>query len=107
MTHYPGAAASLREGLEDTFTNNRLELSPALRRCLATTNIIKSPHAGVQLRTNRVSRWRDDKMMLRWVAAAFLENGRNFRRLLGYRGLWRLKAKLENEVVLDSKQKAA
>jgi putative transposase len=58
-THYPGAAASLREGLEETFTINRLELSPALRRCLGTTNIIESPHAGGRLRTNRVNRWRD------------------------------------------------
>ena len=106
-THYPGAAASLREGLEETFTINRLELSPTLRRCLGTTNIIESPHAGVRLRTNRVSRWRDGKMVLRWAAAAFLATEKNFRRILGYRDLWMLKAKLENEVVLDSKQKAA
>jgi hypothetical protein len=46
-------------------------------------------------------------MVLRWVAAAFLATEKNFRRILGYRDLWMLKAKLENEVVLDSKQKAA
>jgi len=106
-TYYPGAAASLREGLEETFTINRLELSPALRRCLGTTNIIESPHAGVRLRTNRVSRWRDGKMVLRWVAAAFLATEKNFRRIQGYRDLWMLKAKLDNEVALDYKQKAA
>lgn len=106
-THYPGAAASLREGLEETFTINRLELSPTLRRCLGTTNIIESPHAGVRLRTNRVSRWQDGKMVLRWVAAAFLETEKNFRRILGYRDLWMLKVKLDNEVALDSKQMAA
>jgi len=106
-THYPGAAASLREGLEETFTINRLELSPALRRCLGTTNIIESPHAGVRLRTNRVSRWQDGQMVLRWVAAAFLQTEKNFRRIQGYRDLWMLKAKLENEAILDSKQKAA
>jgi len=55
-THYPGAAASLQGGLEETFTINRLGLSLALRRCLGTTNIMESPHAGVRLRTNRVSR---------------------------------------------------
>jgi len=106
-THYPGAAASLREGLEETFTINRLELSPTLRRCLGTTNIIESPHAGVRLRTNRVNRWRDGKMVLRWVAAAFLATERNFRRIQGYRDLWMLKAKLESEVALDSKPMAA
>ncbi len=45
-THYPGAAASQRESLEETFTINRLGLSLSLRRCLGTTNIIESPHAG-------------------------------------------------------------
>ncbi|MBM4273039.1 MAG: hypothetical protein FJ134_01035 [Deltaproteobacteria bacterium] len=104
-THYPGAAASLREGLEETFTINRLELSPTLRRCLGTTNIIESPYAGVRLRTNRVSRWRDGQMVLRWVAAAFLETEKNFRGIQGYRDFWMLKAKLENEVALDSKKR--
>lgn len=106
-THYPGAAASLREGLEETFTINRLELSPTRRRCVGTTNIIESPHAGVRLRTNRVSRWQEGKMVLRWVAAAFLETEKNFRRIQGFRDLWMLKAKLENEVALDSKPMAA
>jgi hypothetical protein len=41
------------------------------------------------------------------VAAVFPATEQNFRRILGYRELWRLKAKLENEVVLDSKQEAA
>jgi transposase-like protein len=106
-THYPGAAASLREGLEETFTINRLELPATLRRCLGTTTSIESPHAGVRLRTNRVSRWRDGTMVLRWVAAAFLATEKDFRRIQGYRDLWMLKAKLENEVALDVRQAAA
>lgn len=63
-THDPGAAASLGKGLEKTFTKNRLELPPTLCRCRGTNNIIESPHAGVRLRTNRVSCCRDDKMVL-------------------------------------------
>jgi len=82
-------------------------LSPTLRRCLGATNIIESPHAGVRQRTNRVSRWRDGHMALRWVAAAFLETEKNFRRILGYRDLWILKAKLDNEVALDLRQAAS
>jgi len=45
--HHPDAAASLLEGLDEMFTINRLDLSPILRRCLGTTNIIESPHSGV------------------------------------------------------------
>jgi putative transposase len=33
-TEYPDAAASLLEGLEETFTVNRLGLTAALIRCL-------------------------------------------------------------------------
>src|SRR2546429_451055 len=62
------AAASLLEGLEECFTINRLEIPTSLHRCLATTNVIESPHAGVRMRTNRVSRWKDGKMLQRWVS---------------------------------------
>ncbi len=102
---YPDAAASLREGLEETFTLNRLNLSPSLSRCLVTTNIVESPHSGVRLRTNRVSRWRDGQMVKRWVAAALLAGEKNFRRIMGYRDLWMLEAYLRGEA--KSKGEAA
>jgi transposase-like protein len=105
--HHPDAAASLREGLEETFTINRLELSSSLRLCLATTNVIESPHSGVRMRTGRVSRWKDGNMVLRWTAAAFLETEKSFRRIQGYRDLWMLKAKLQDDVSLDTKEKVA
>jgi putative transposase len=91
---HPDAAASLREGLEEMFTVNRLGLSPALMRCLSSTNIIESPHSGVRLRTRRICRWRDGRMVLRWAAAAFLMTEKHFRKIQGYRDLWMLKAVL-------------
>jgi len=104
---YPGAAASLLEGLEETFTINRLELPASLCRCLASTNIIESPYSGVRMRTHRVSRWKNGSMVLRWVASAFLAAERNFRRIQGYRDLWMLKAKLESDTPLRTKDEAA
>ena len=92
---YPDAAASLREGLEEMFTVNRLGLSSALCRCLSSTNIIESPHSGVRLRTRRICHWRDGRMVLRWAAAALLMTEKNFRKIQGYRDLWMLKAALE------------
>ena len=92
---YPSAAASLREGLEETFTINRLELPAKLRRCLGTTNLLESPHAGMRRRTGRVTRWRDGQMVLRWFAAGYLETEKHFRRIMGYEHLWVLKAKLQ------------
>lgn len=104
---YPSAAASLREGLEELFTVNRLELSAALCRCLATTNLIESPHAGVRLRTGRVTRWQDPGMAVRWAAAAFLETEHHFRRIMGYQDLWMLKAYLDVRKDVTSQEKVA
>lgn len=89
---YPSAAASLLEGLEECFTINRLDVPASLHRCLATTNIIESPHAGVRLRTRRVCRWRDGGMVKRWMASALLATEKNFRKIMGYRDLWALDA---------------
>jgi putative transposase len=94
---YPSAAASLLEGLEETFTINRIGLPPQLRRCLATTNIIESPNAGVRLRTRRVTNWKEGQMVLRWAATAFLATEANFHRLAGHRDLWTLKAFLDQD----------
>lgn len=92
--HYPDAAASLREGLEETFTINRLELPGTLRHCLGSTNIIESNFSGVRMRTRRVRRWRNAQMVLRWVSTAFLKAEENYHRIKGHRDLWTLQAKL-------------
>jgi transposase-like protein len=94
---YPSAAASLREGLAEMFAVSRLGLSPSLSRCLVSTNVIESPHSGVRLRTRKVCRWRDGKMVLRWAAAALLMTEQNFRKIMGYRDLWMLKAALDQK----------
>jgi transposase-like protein len=92
---WPQAAASLREGLDETFTINAIGLPGKLRRCLATTNLIESPGSGVRLRTRRVCRWRDGMMVLRWAASAYLATENSFRRIMGYEQLWTLDAYLK------------
>ena len=88
----PAAANSLREGLEECFTINRLGIPSSLHRCLATTNVIESPQSGVRMRTRRVCRWRDATMVQRWAAASFLATETNFRRIMGWKDLWQLEA---------------
>jgi transposase-like protein len=88
QAQYPDAAASLLEGLEESFTVNRIKLTPALMRCLCTTNIIENPNAAVRRVTGRICHWRDAQMVLRWMASAYLEAERCFRRIPGYRDLW-------------------
>lgn len=94
---YPSAAASILEGLEETFTVNRLGLPPKLRRCLSTTNLIESPHSGVRMRTRRVSRFRGEEMVMYWAASAWLEVEKSFRRIQGYQELWVLKSVLDDD----------
>ncbi len=93
---YPSAAASLLEGLEECFTINRLGVPPTLMRCLATTNIIESPHAGVRIQTRRVTHWQNGKMVIRWLASAFIRTEKRFNKIMGYRDLWTLEAILNN-----------
>ena len=95
-TLHPSAAGSLREGMGETFTVNRLGLPGALRRCLCTTNVIESPNSGIRQRTGRVSRWKDRSMLLRWVATALIETEKSFRRIMGWKQMWILKSCLDN-----------
>jgi putative transposase len=105
---HPDAAGSLLEGLEETFTVNRMQLSPALMRGLATTNIIENPNGRVRTVTHRVARYRDAHMALRWTAAGYLEAQKSFRRLLGCDDLWMLEIALERKTVpIERGKKAA
>jgi transposase-like protein len=100
---YPSAAASLLEGLEECFTINRLDLPPSLHRCLATTNIIESPHAGVRIQTRRVTHWQNGKMVLRWMASAFIRTEKRFNKIMSHRDLWALEAILNPSATASQK----
>ncbi len=92
---WPSAAGSLREGLSELFTINRLGLPSELRRCLGTTNLIDNGHSALRERVRRVKHWQSGSMALRWTAVAFDAISQGFRRIMGYNHLWMLKAALE------------
>jgi putative transposase len=93
---HPGAAASLREGLDDLLTIKELGLGGSkLERTLSTTNLIENLIGAVRRLSGRVKRWRSGKMVVRWSAAAVLEAERGFRRIKSYRELGKLIAALE------------
>ena len=83
---YPSAAASVREGLDETLTVIGLGLSARLQRSLATTNAVESLLSRTRHVKHNVKRWRGGAMVLRWVAAGVLEAAKGFRRLKGYTG---------------------
>jgi putative transposase len=97
---HPGAAASLREGLEETLTITRLGVKGALKRTLESTNPCESMIECVRRSSRNVKHWQSGDMALRWTAAGMLEAERQFRRIIGYRDLAKLAVAVEREVTL-------
>jgi len=95
---HPGAAASLKEGLEETFTIARLKVAPSLARTLRSTNAIESMIDISKDHARNVKRWRDGTMALRWCAAGMQEAKKQFHRVQGYRHLPALRGALEATV---------
>ena len=91
---YPSAAASVREGLDETLTILTLGLSDRLRQSVATTNAIESLISRSRHVKRNVKRWRGGHMVLRWTAAAILEAVKGFRRLKGHKDMPKLVAGL-------------
>jgi transposase-like protein len=106
----PAAAASLREGMEETLTVVKLGLPELLRRTFATTNPVESALSVAVKVTGRVKRWRDGDMRLRWCTAGLLRAEVGFRRIKGHKQLPLLVAALErlsNPKPLDARKKTA
>jgi transposase-like protein len=107
---HPDAAASLREGLEETITLKDMKLPTWLERTLSTTNPIENLNGAIRRVTRNVKRWRDGSMIRRWVATAIFEATRGFRRLRGCQGMPALIAALrgaEQTTRIDHEEQAA
>lgn len=102
----PDAAASLREGLEETLTVLKLGLPSTLARSFSTTNAIENMLGAVRRVTRNVKRWRGGDMARRWTALGVLHAQQTFRRIKGHKDLSILVRALATPVV-DSKENAA
>jgi transposase-like protein len=92
---HPGAAGSLREGLEETLTLQRLGVTGALYRSLRSTNAIENLNGSVVRFCRNVRRWKDGAMLLRWIGSALHEAQGGFRRVKGFRDMNHLVAALD------------
>jgi transposase-like protein len=95
---HPGAAGSLREGMEETLTVIRLKITGKLRRTLESTNAAESMIDTVRRTQRNVKRWSSGEMGLRWTAAGMLEAEQQFRKVIGYTDLPRLAIAIEREL---------
>ena len=91
---HPSAAASLREGLDETLTVMSLGLHANLARTLSTTNPIEFLNGRIRRTTHNVAKWEGGEMVMRWLAVALAEASKTFRKLRGYTGMPKLVAAL-------------
>jgi putative transposase len=92
---HPGAAGSLREGLEETFTVARLRVPPTLARTLRSTNAVESMIEICRDHSANVKRWESGTMAMRWCAAGLAEAKKQFRRVNGHMHLRALRTALD------------
>ena len=97
---HPGAAGSLREGMEETLTVIRLGIKGKLRRTLESTNPCESMIDTVRTTQRNVKHWSSGEMGLRWTAAGMLEAEKQFRKVIGYTDLPRLAIAIERRLHL-------
>ena len=111
QSDHPGAAASLREGLEETLTVQGLGIRGDLFKTLRSTNTIESLNGGVALATRNVRNWQGGTMLLRWVATSLHEAEQHFNRVKGFKDLNRLDQILRKRdkqtAEVNTKKKAA
>jgi len=82
---HPGAASSLREGMEETLTITRLGIPTGLSKTLSSTNTIESMISISRTTMRNVKRWRNGKMAERWVAAGMEVAAKQFRKVNGHK----------------------
>ena len=90
------AANSLTEGMLDTVTLHRLQISGELRKSLRTTNVIESAFSAVRKLTAKPTRYRNESEIVRWLARGLCEVEKHFQLVRGNRQLTALKKALEN-----------
>ncbi len=96
------AAASLREGLEETLTLHRLGLFGKLGRSFKTTNCLESINGLVEERCGKVDAWKNSSQKQRWLASALLDIEPRLRRVQGYQQLPALREALMKELGIEA-----
>jgi hypothetical protein len=95
---HPGAAGSLREGMEETLTVIRLGIRGKLRRTLESTNACESMIEIIRRTQRNVKHCSSGEMGLRWTAAGMLEAEQQFRKVIGHTDLANLAVAIERDL---------
>ncbi len=78
------AADSLMEAIEEILTVHKLKVPGLLRKTLHSTNPIESMFSIVRNAEDNIKRYRNSRMMQRWLGSVLLYSEKRFRRIKGY-----------------------
>ena len=95
-TMHPGAANSLKEGMDESLTLSRLGISGLLAASLSSTNFIESSFSRTRHRMRRITNVSSGEMALKWAASALLLGEKNYRAVKGFKDIWMLQTALDH-----------
>jgi len=96
------AAASLREGINETLTLHRLGLFSKMGISLKTSNCLESINSSVEKICGKVNNWKNSSQKQRWLASALREIEPGLRRIQGCDHLPELRKALKKELELGA-----
>lgn len=94
----PSAAASLKEGLEETLTLHRLGLYKELYRSFTSTNCIESVMSQIGQFTDKVDRWRNGRHIQEWVASGLIQIEPKLNKVSGWRYMKLLRERIQKMI---------
>jgi transposase-like protein len=99
------AADSLMEAIEELLTLHRLKIPALLRQTLHSTNPIESMFSTVRDCEGNIKRYRDSRMMQRWLASVLLHCEKGFRRIKGFASITDVVKQIEAGEEITQSQK--
>jgi transposase-like protein len=96
------AADSLMEAIEEILTLHRLNVPPLLRKTLHSTNPIESMFSTVRDCEGNIKRYRNSRMMQRWLASVLLHCEKGFNRIKGFASIPTVIEQLEADEESDA-----
>lgn len=101
------AADSLMEAIDEILTLHRLKVPELLRKTLHSTNPIESMFSTVRDCEGNIKRYRNSRMMQRWLASVLLHCEKGFNRVKGFASIGEVMTIIDREQTDNSTVKVA
>jgi transposase-like protein len=96
------AADSLMEAIDEILTVHKLKVPGLLRKTLHSTNPIESMFSTVRDAEHNIKRYRNSRMMQRWLASVLIYSEKRFRRIKGHASIPEVIKTIETQITRES-----